>query len=70
LGGLSVGGHHGLEPATVLPMLPPKDISLPALMISSLRRRPRLIRRFALDAATTAFGDGIAGNDNPNYDYD
>jgi hypothetical protein len=51
-------------------MLPPKDISLPALMISSLRRRPRLIRRFALGAAATAFGDGIAGNNNPNYDYD
>jgi hypothetical protein len=31
-GGFGAGGHHGLEPATVLPMVPPNALSPPALM--------------------------------------
>src|ERR1700722_17134734 len=33
-GAFGAGGHHGFEPATVLPILPPNGVSLPALIPS------------------------------------
>src|SRR3954466_2680949 len=34
-GGFGADGHHGFEPATVLPIVPPNGFALPAAMHSS-----------------------------------
>jgi len=34
-GGVGICGHHGFDPATVLPIVPPNGFALPAAMLSS-----------------------------------
>jgi hypothetical protein len=56
-GGFAADGHQGFEAATVLPIVPPNGLALPAAMLSS-----QFSDTFAVDPS-------VAVNHNPNYDY-